>query len=109
MLLPENVSLRKNEIKSWDKKKHIYAWQTDFITMCDILTLFTLGRYWLWKQQTSPVFLLSLSHEMIWPILNIAPFFYIKDDEKKTKTQRVINQGLRTFQAILNKMICNKI
>lgn len=51
--------------------------------MCDILTLFTLGRYWLWKQQTSPVFLLSLSHEMIWPILNIAPFFYIKDDEKK--------------------------
>lgn len=109
MLLPENVSLRKNEIKSWDKKKHIYAWQTDFITMCDILTLFTLGRYWLWKQQTSPVFLLSLSHEMIWPILNIAPFFYIKDDEKKKKTQRVINQGLRTFQAILNKMICNKI
>lgn len=53
--------------------------------MCDILTLFTLGRYWLWKQQTSPVFLLSLSHEMIWPILNIAPFFYIKDDEKKNK------------------------
>lgn len=53
--------------------------------MCDILTLFTLGRYWLWKQQTSPVFLLSLSHEMIWPILNIAPFFYIKDDEKKKK------------------------
>lgn len=87
MLLPENVSLRKNEIKSWDKKKkkHIYAWQTDFITMCDILTLFTLGRYWLWKQQTSPVFLLSLSHEMIWPILNIAPFFYIKDDGKKKK------------------------
>lgn len=55
--------------------------------MCDILTLFTLGRYWLWKQQTSPVFLLSLSHEMIWPILNIAPFFYIKDDEMKKKTQ----------------------
>lgn len=56
--------------------------------MCDILTLFTLGRYWLWKQQTSPVFLLSLSHEMIWPILNIAPFFYIKDDEKKKKKLR---------------------
>lgn len=89
MLLPENVSLRKNEIKSWDKKKkHIYAWQTDFITMCDILTLFTLGRYWLWKQQTSPVFLLSLSHEMIWPILNIAPFFYIKDDEMKKKKKK---------------------
>lgn len=55
--------------------------------MCDILTLFTLGRYWLWKQQTSPVFLLSLSHEMIWPILNIAPFFYIKDDEKKKNSE----------------------
>lgn len=56
--------------------------------MCDILTLFTLGRYWLWKQQTSPVFLLSLSHEMIWPILNIAPFFYIKDDEMKKKKKK---------------------
>lgn len=56
--------------------------------MCDILTLFTLGRYWLWKQQTSPVFLLSLSHDMIWPILNIAPFFYIKDDEMKKKTKK---------------------
>lgn len=55
--------------------------------MCDILTLFTLGRYWLWKQQTSPVFLLSLSHDMIWPILNIAPFFYIKDDEKKKNSE----------------------
>lgn len=62
--------------------------------MCDILTLFTLGRYWLWKQQTSPVFLLSLSHEMIWPILNIAPFFYIKDDEKnKTKKNSESNQS----------------
>lgn len=61
--------------------------------MCDILTLFTLGRYWLWKQQTSPVFLLSLSHEMIWPILNIAPFFYIKDDEKKNKKNSESNQS----------------
>lgn len=61
--------------------------------MCDILTLFTLGRYWLWKQQTSPVFLLSLSHDMIWPILNIAPFFYIKDDEKKKKKNSESNQS----------------
>lgn len=61
--------------------------------MCDILTLFTLGRYWLWKQQTSPVFLLSLSHDMIWPILNIAPFFYIKDDEKKKNKNSESNQS----------------
>lgn len=93
-----NVVTRKRLTeKEWNKKlrfkkKHIYAWQSDFITMCDILTLFTLGRYWLWKQQTSPVFLLSLSHEMIWPILNIAPFFYIKDDEMKKKNKKKLRE-----------------